>query len=144
MPPLGLTKERRQERSHEQVGDDELSRKQTAQDHSLGASTGEECSDAQLILFCQDLQSLEILPSPSTIFPEWVRPGKGLLGMSPERGSDCGPEELLKQIGNATQLVKAEQRQLPCTLPQACEMRSCPGGHTGWLPGFQAPVDARY
>ena len=60
---LGLSKERRQEQACEWMGSDELSRTQTTREHLLGTSMGEECSGAQLILFCQDPQSLEILPS---------------------------------------------------------------------------------
>lgn len=64
LPPLGFTKERRQERAHERMGDDELRRKQTIPEHSLGMSTEEECCDAWLILFCQDLFTVLLLHLP--------------------------------------------------------------------------------
>lgn len=62
------------------------------QKHSLGMSAGKEHSNDQLILFYQDLFTFL---SPTVIFPKWVHPGQGVLGMSSREGLTF-PRELLE------------------------------------------------
>lgn len=82
----------RQEQTHEWMDSDELSRKQTGQDHSLGLARREGRSGAIHslllgLLISRNLTSLLFYPLCCT---EWVYPGQRVLGMSP-RGSDSGP-----------------------------------------------------